>query len=161
MHSSLPFPPSFSYLPAEGGFLSAGDKGHPEAAVIGGSGMGEAEPLRVWRGTKPNPRWLCWHTVSTWGGRDSEETTDEEGQIHPSFSFLFMATTDSSAPRTVSHSTGFVKQCANHLLGHMGLFQVSEWTFSLWWAEWRWAKITETYSTRVTIFCLSDKIKGL
>lgn len=41
------FLPFFSYLAAEGGFLSVGDKGHPAAATIGGIGMGEAEPLRV------------------------------------------------------------------------------------------------------------------
>lgn len=38
MRRSLLRPPSLSYRPAEGGFLSAGDKGHPEAGVIWGRG---------------------------------------------------------------------------------------------------------------------------
>ncbi len=95
-----------------GGILSAGDKGHPAAAAIGGRGMGEAEPLRVWRA----PNRILTDCADIQLTPEEEETTDDEGQI------LFMATTGSSIPRTVSHSAGFVKRCADLLWGHTGSY---------------------------------------
>lgn len=149
MHSSLPFPPSFSYLAAEGGFLSAGDKGHPAAAAIGGSGMGEAEPLRVWRA----PNWIPTDCADIQLTPEEEETTDDEGQIHPSFSSLFMATTSSSIPRT-----GFVKQCADLLWGHMGHFK---WLDGLLTFDKKNDELTAWKHTAQDPVCLSDKIKWL
>lgn len=149
MHSSLPFPPSFSYLAAEGGFLSAGDKGHPAAAAIGGSGMGEAEPLRVWRA----PNWIPTDCADIQLTPEEEETTDDEGQIHPSFSSLFMATTGSSIPRT-----GFVKQCADLLWGHMGHFK---WLDGLLTFDKKNDELTAWKHTAQDPVCLSDKIKWL